>query len=94
MRLLTKCKFTPLGFETVYLFFSSLANFSVNLPRWGLKPVIMGSLLDFLWSFIALFISCVFAILYQALKGKKGESLPFIPFLTVGTIASLICMSL
>ena len=74
--------------------YTATENMGVNLPRWGLKPVIIGSLLGFLWSFIALFISCVFAILYQALKDKKGESLPFIPFLTVGTIASLICMSL
>ena len=33
-----KCKFTPLGFETVQRVFYPLNFHSVNLPRWGLKP--------------------------------------------------------
>ena len=40
MSVLALCKFTPLGFETVYgsVFYGLPCG--VNLPRWGLKPLI------------------------------------------------------
>lgn len=88
----------PIIFGLLFLLVAFLTSEIKNKESLGSADVfiavIMGSLLSFLWSFIALFISCVFAIIYQTLKGKKGESLPFIPFLTSGTIVSLICMSL
>ena len=32
-----KCKFTPLGFETLAFGLIPLVYYRVNLPRWGLK---------------------------------------------------------
>ena len=37
MSVLTLCKFTPLGFETTVANCNGGGDFSVNLPRWGLK---------------------------------------------------------
>ena len=37
MSVLVLCKFTPLGFETVYIIALSIPLQRVNLPRWGLK---------------------------------------------------------
>ena len=34
------CKFTPLGFETEMITIENIKDFSVNLPRWGLKLII------------------------------------------------------
>lgn len=88
----------PMVFGLLFLLIGFLTSEIKNKESLGSADVfiavIMGSLLGFIWSFVALFISCAFAILYQALKGKKGESLPFIPFLTAGTIVSIIGMSL
>ena len=37
MSVLTLCKFTPLGFETLNVTIRNIKALSVNLPRWGLK---------------------------------------------------------
>ena len=41
MSILALCKFTPLGFETTLEIHQYLGLTGVNLPRWGLKPVII-----------------------------------------------------
>ena len=38
MSVLVLCKFTPLGFETLFYDSHPLRFVRVNLPRWGLKP--------------------------------------------------------
>ena len=44
----TKCKFTPLGFETSMIFEADPEKWRVNLPRWGLKLARMSCAIFFI----------------------------------------------